>query len=79
MEKYLREAISKQPSSEIRVSCTVTGIEEDTDSVYCHYSDASGGERKIRAKFLVGADGKTGFTRKKHLEPRGVIMERSSK
>jgi 2-polyprenyl-6-methoxyphenol hydroxylase-like FAD-dependent oxidoreductase len=64
MEKYLRLAIANQASSQIRVSCTVTGIEEDSENVYCHYSDVSKGKRNIRAKFLVGADGKTSFTRK---------------
>jgi 2-polyprenyl-6-methoxyphenol hydroxylase-like FAD-dependent oxidoreductase len=79
MEKYLRLAITNQPSSQIRVLCTVTGIEEDNESVYCYYSDSSKGQRSIRAKFLVGADGKTGFTRKKYLEPKGILLERSSK
>jgi 2-polyprenyl-6-methoxyphenol hydroxylase-like FAD-dependent oxidoreductase len=79
MEKYLRLALANQASSQIRVSCTVTGIEEDSENVYCYYSDASKGNKGIRAKFLVGADGKTGFTREKCLEPKGILLERSSK
>jgi 2-polyprenyl-6-methoxyphenol hydroxylase-like FAD-dependent oxidoreductase len=59
MEKYLRLATANQPSSQNSVSCNVTGIEEDSESVYCHYSNASKGQRIIRAKFLVRADGKT--------------------
>ena len=27
---------------------------------------------------MVGADGKTGYTRKKYLEPKGIIMEQCS-
>lgn len=33
----------------------------------------------MRGKYLVGADGKTGFTRKKYLEPRGVLLQQSSR
>jgi 2-polyprenyl-6-methoxyphenol hydroxylase-like FAD-dependent oxidoreductase len=78
MEKYLRLATANQPSQN-RVSRTVTGIEEDSESVYCHYSNASKGQRIIRAKFLVRADSKTGFMRKKYLEPKGVLPERRLK
>lgn len=76
MEKYLRLAASRHGCSHIRVACTVTQICEEDDWVYCRYSDASGAERSIRGRFLVGADGKTGFTRKKYLEPKGVDLER---
>jgi 2-polyprenyl-6-methoxyphenol hydroxylase-like FAD-dependent oxidoreductase len=76
MEKYLRLAASHHACSQIRVACTVTEIREEGDWVYCQYSDASGAQRRIRGKFLVGADGKTGFTRKKYLEPKGVDLER---
>jgi hypothetical protein len=56
----------------------VNHIEEDADWVYCQYLDASGEQKKIRSKFLVGCDGKTGFTRKSYLEPKGVLMEQIS-
>ncbi|KAJ5125209.1 monooxygenase [Penicillium atrosanguineum] len=49
-------------------------IFEDADWVYATYSDASGTERKLRAKFLAAADGKTGFTRKMYLEPKGIQL-----
>ncbi|KFZ01298.1 hypothetical protein V500_00813 [Pseudogymnoascus sp. VKM F-4518 (FW-2643)] len=78
LEKYLRLAATRTDYSQIRSSCTVTQIDEDDDWVYCQYSDASGNSQSIRAKFVVGADGKTGFTRKKYLEPKGVQMEQSS-
>jgi 2-polyprenyl-6-methoxyphenol hydroxylase-like FAD-dependent oxidoreductase len=78
MEKYLRLAASKHRCSQTRVSSTVTGIDEDNDWIRCEYSDASGCQRSIRSKFLVGADGKTGYVRKKYLEPKGVNLVRSS-
>mgnify|MGYP001573444410 FL=1 len=61
----------------LRLGSTVVAIEEDDDFAYVEYRDENDQNRKVRAKFLVGADGKTGFTRKKYLEPRGVVMEKS--
>jgi 2-polyprenyl-6-methoxyphenol hydroxylase-like FAD-dependent oxidoreductase len=78
LEKHLRLAASRHNCSQLRSSCTVTHIEEDNDWVYCQYSDVSGAQRRVRSKFLVGSDGKTGFTRKSYLEPKGVIMEQIS-
>ncbi|KAI9048859.1 hypothetical protein LZ554_006716 [Drepanopeziza brunnea f. sp. 'monogermtubi'] len=78
LEKHLRLAASRQPSSELRSCCTVFNIEEDAEWVYCSYRNASSEEKRLRARFLVGADGKTGFTRKMYLEPRGVIMEQAA-
>ena len=78
LEKYVRIAATSHDSSQIRSSSTVNHIEEDEDWVYCQYLDASGEQKKIRSKFLVGCDGKTGFTRKTYLEPKGVMMEQIS-
>ena len=78
LEKYLRLAATQHTSSQLRSSCTVTKIEEDNDWVYCQYSDVAGTQKMIRSKFLVGCDGKTGFTRKTYLEPKGVLMEQIS-
>lgn len=75
-EQAMREVIEKSPSSQLRPNSTVTSISEDEEMVYVEYIDASTTPRRIRAKFLVGADGKTGFTRKKYLEPKGIKMER---
>lgn len=79
LEKYLRQAVTQNCHSQIKCSATVTSVTEDKDWVYCIYKDRQGETRKIKAKFLVGADGKTGFTRKNYLEPRGVAMERAHK
>ncbi|KAE9376323.1 FAD/NAD(P)-binding domain-containing protein [Stipitochalara longipes BDJ] len=78
LEKYVRLAATRHASSQLRSSCTVNHIEEDEDWVYCQYLDASGEQKRIRSKFLVGCDGKTGFTRKTYLEPKGVLMEQIS-
>lgn len=76
LEKQLRLAMNKTFCN-LRSNSTVVAIEEDEEFVYVEYRDENGQTRKVRAKFLVGADGKTGFTRKKYLEPRGVVMEKS--
>jgi 2-polyprenyl-6-methoxyphenol hydroxylase-like FAD-dependent oxidoreductase len=78
LEKYVRLAALRHSSSQLRSSCIVTHIEEDRDWVYCQYSDADGAHKRVRSKFLVGCDGKTGFTRKSYLEPKGVLMEQIS-
>jgi len=75
MEKYIRQVARGCPSSELRLGCTITEIAEDKDSVRVKYIDDKGEERWLRGKFLVGADGKTGFTRKRYLEPKGVVLE----
>lgn len=69
---------ANQDCSQLRSSSTVTHIEEDDDWVYCQYTDDMGTQKMVRTKFLVGADGKTGFTRKMYLEPKGIIMEQIS-
>lgn len=62
---------------DLRPNSTITAIAEDENLVHVEYTDGNGQTQKVRAKFFVGADGKTGYTRKKYLEPRGVVMERS--
>ena len=78
MEKAIRDAVARAPSSQLRASSTVTSITEDDKMVYVEYLDASEKPRRIGARYLVGADGKTGYTRKKYLEPRGIKLERCS-
>jgi 2-polyprenyl-6-methoxyphenol hydroxylase-like FAD-dependent oxidoreductase len=78
LEKHLRHAIDKD-FGELREGCTLSAISEDDNFVHVHYQSPNETLHRIRGKFLVGADGKTGFTRKKYLEPRGVLMEKSSK
>ena len=78
MEKHLRAAIDPTVA-ELRSGSTVVAIEEDDKSIFVHYESAQRGRHMIKAKFLVGADGKTGFVRKKYLEPKGITMEKSDK
>ena len=60
--------------SKLRPECTVVGIEEDEEKVTATYT-FNGTQNSISGRFLVGADGKTGFVRKKYLEPKGILME----
>ena len=79
MERCLRDVISSQPESELRSGSTICEIEEATGGVIVTYMAKNGEKMKLRAKFFVGADGKTGFTRKKYLEPMGITMEKSER
>jgi 2-polyprenyl-6-methoxyphenol hydroxylase-like FAD-dependent oxidoreductase len=78
MEKYLRAACDPK-LGELRSGSTVVAIEEDENNVYVHYNSLESGKHAIKANFLVGADGKTGFVRKKYLEPKGINMEKNDK
>lgn len=60
----------------LRCGSAIVDIKEDDDWVYCTYHNVDGKDHKVRARYLVGADGKTGYTRKQYLEPRGVMMEK---
>ena len=76
LEKNLRNATYKE-FGELREGATVSLIREDDQFVYVDYQNLDKTIHSIRGKFLVGADGKTGFTRKKYLEPRGIKLEQS--
>ncbi|KAL5339349.1 hypothetical protein BJX70DRAFT_408079 [Aspergillus crustosus] len=75
LEKYLREAMQSPGVSVLRPGCSVSHLSEDKDWTYCQYTDNKGQTHRVRSRFFVGADGKTGFTSKMYLEPRGVQME----
>ncbi|KAF4219349.1 hypothetical protein CNMCM8980_003080 [Aspergillus fumigatiaffinis] len=76
LEKKLREAMLASSTCSLRSKSTVVDLKEDDDWTYCTYKNAKGTERRIRARFFVGADGKTGFTRKQYLEEKSVFMEK---
>ncbi|ETS77007.1 hypothetical protein PFICI_10881 [Pestalotiopsis fici W106-1] len=78
LEKSLRTALLESSSSQLREQCTLTAISEDCDWIYATYQDANRHTKVIRGKYLVGADGKTGFTRKKYLEEKGILMVQST-
>ncbi|KAF5857026.1 hypothetical protein ETB97_006417 [Aspergillus alliaceus] len=64
LEKSLRKRTSNTTFCDLKTKSTVFELREDENWTYSKYHDAQGMERKIRARFPVGADGKTGFTRK---------------
>jgi len=75
MERAIRDAVASFDCCDFRTQATLSSIEEDGDSVTVEYEDSQGRRRKLKAPFLVGADGKTGFVRKQYLEPKSVLME----
>jgi 2-polyprenyl-6-methoxyphenol hydroxylase-like FAD-dependent oxidoreductase len=75
LEKYLRTVVESSKLSQIRTRCTLISIREDKDWVYVTYTNSAGEERQVKSRFLAAADGKTGFTRKNYLEPKGIRLE----
>ncbi|KAG9194976.1 hypothetical protein G6011_00096 [Alternaria panax] len=78
IETHLRSKITSSKNSELRLGATVTSIREDDTWTYTTYTLPNGSQHHLGSKFLVGADGKTGFTRKEYLEPQGIALERVS-
>ena len=76
LERAIRDSILQSPCSELRPDSTLMSIEENAEVVKVAYNDAQGVTRQIRAQYLVGADGKTGYVRKRYLEPKGIVMEK---
>jgi len=79
LEKHLRKVMAASDLCDLRLQCTVKELSEDEEWTVCRYTDATGAEHQIRSRFFVGADGKTGYTRKQYLEPRGIKLERAHK
>lgn len=76
MERAIRSVIENSEYSQLRGGCTVTAISEDSTSVTVRYCTSNNQTKFVKGKFLVGADGKTGFVRKNYLERRGVTLDR---
>lgn len=53
----------------------MTGRVEEANSIVVDYTDKKGKPQRIRAGWLVGADGKRGIVRKEFLEPEGIVQE----
>ena len=84
LEESIRSTFENRPGSPVTFleHCEVLGISEDADWVTVTFEDKSGPEgvvKKVRGKFLVGADGKMGFVRKNYLEAKGVRQMDSNK
>lgn len=76
MEKYLRQIVKDSSLGHFREESEVIGIEEKDQRVEVTYKDVrTEAMHCLRARFVVGTDGKGGFTRKKYLEPKGILME----
>ena len=75
MERRLRQVVKESSLGRFRDGSEVVGIEERGDSIEVMYKNGAGALNRLRARFVVGTDGKGGFTRKKYLEPRGIPME----
>ncbi|KAJ5190353.1 uncharacterized protein N7498_009338 [Penicillium cinerascens] len=77
LERCLRDAMAALKCCELRSGCEITGLSEDEMGTVCEYKDSEDKLRRIRSRFFVGADGKTGFTRKQYLESKGILMEQA--
>ncbi|KAJ5627614.1 hypothetical protein N7490_009842 [Penicillium lividum] len=77
LEKHLRIAMNSTGFCQLRTNSTIVDIFEEGDYVYSRYLDDQGNTHNVKSRFLVGADGKTGFTRKNFLEPLGIRMEQA--
>lgn len=62
---------------QLKTNSSMVNIREEGDHVYSQYRDSQGKTQSLKSRFLVGADGKTGFTRKSFLEPLGIRMEQA--
>lgn len=79
LEELLRGIIRDASVGSYRDGCEVVGMEEveDGKAVVVTYQDIrSGEEKKVKARFAVGCDGRRGYVRKVFLEPKGVVAER---
>ncbi|KAJ5679746.1 hypothetical protein N7462_007990 [Penicillium macrosclerotiorum] len=77
LERCLRDAMASSESCELRSGCEVTSLSETDQGTLCQYRDSEGATHQIKSQFFIGADGKTGFTRKHYLESRGILMEQA--
>ncbi|KAH7002440.1 hypothetical protein EDB80DRAFT_809426 [Ilyonectria destructans] len=72
LEKEFRALIEASKCAELRLECTVTGINEVETGVQATYKRKDGSTAELKASYLVGADGKRGIVRKEYLEDKGI-------
>ncbi|KUM60890.1 hypothetical protein ACN42_g6232 [Penicillium freii] len=77
LEKHLRTAMTSSSFCQLQTNATMIDMREEGEHVYSQYRDAQGKVHNLKSRFLVGADGKTGFTRKSFMEPLGIRMEQA--
>ena len=56
-EVTMRAGLARFPHVELRLQHTVNGLEQDADGVTLRYEDAHGATRRLRARYVLGADG----------------------
>ncbi|KAL2206005.1 FAD/NAD(P)-binding domain-containing protein [Sarocladium strictum] len=76
IEVNLRKRIKELGVGKVCLGARVTGLKEVQNSVEVTYLDTDNKTHQVSAKIFVGADGKTGFTRKHYLEPLGISLDR---
>ena len=77
LEECLRKIVAESPDGDFRTGAEVVELSEDENGTEVSYRDVRTGETKvIRAKYVVGTDGRRGFVRKKYLETKGILLER---
>jgi 2-polyprenyl-6-methoxyphenol hydroxylase-like FAD-dependent oxidoreductase len=64
IEAVLDRCDKSLPTVEVRQGVTVSGIEQDQDAVTLRGTDANGEAASVRARYVVGADGGNGVTRR---------------
>ncbi len=65
--KIIEEALAMakaHPLIEVRMSTTLTGFEQDADSVLAHVTNAAGESETIRGRYIVAAEGARSIVRK---------------
>jgi 3-(3-hydroxy-phenyl)propionate hydroxylase len=63
-EATLREGARRHESVDLRTGCRLTGYGQDDDGVSAELTDAAGRDLRVRAQFLVGADGGRSIVRR---------------
>ena len=56
-EPLFAEALNNYPSVELRLNSPATAIEQDATGVTVEYASPEGGIRKVRAQYVIAADG----------------------
>ena len=64
LEQLLRSKLARHPSVEVRLGVALDGFVDDAGQVHARLRGADGAELKVRASYLVGADGANSLVRR---------------
>lgn len=70
LEAVLAEAVTAMPNVTLQRGAEVVGVEEQPDSVLVTFAGTVAKQRRVRARYVVGADGANSFVR----ERMGAVM-----